>query len=838
MKIQEFIGNYLEKRLDDRKALLIYDPEGLYRNIIMALADDKITVVDGSASTIIGREKTLDAWCRLGQKDGDDMRLVVYLPIRKPFTESEQQENPYQIVALGGREFPAGDGESYQALCRQAAPDLAPQIDKLFDAGIPDFETVNNLIAGGANWPKLKTLLKAESAAEILVAIMAPSKRQESTLTSDSTWLPEFRQFLSAVLDCKLKTKSAKFPTVSTEVWRLLLFSEFAMDLPGPLPEALKDVPRAGEKFSNLVFAVCDNLRSSERHQQLYMEKAERMADELKIEHHMAGISKLGQRDTFAFEERVYLKVFVDAVFAADYEAAGRIAKHRARSIWVRHRGERQQLWTVADRALQLLVAAEDLMPEIKAADDKTDPIFELYCARFRRIDRLHRDFEQAVADAYGEFDVLEKLVEKARKQYFKAAESLQTRFLEAVQEEGWPVSGRIRHSEVFDRFVAPWLKERQKVAYFMVDALRYELAVELENELSSNWATGTTAVCAQLPTLTSVGMAALMPGADGKLTLVKDKEELVPHVNGEKVLVPKDRFRFMQKTYGDRCHMRDLDELVTKQRVKIPDTTQLLVIKTTDIDQFGEINPLEARRLIPRLTQKIIAAVNRTQKLGFDRAVIATDHGFVLFDDQQAGDGVLKPQGEWDMVKTRCLLGKCSVAEGVQAFGRNEVGIDGDFEDYVVPRSFGTFVKGSPYAHEGLSLQECVLPVISIDFGKQSPEPVNTNIDISLTYKGGATNKITTRRPMIEVSMFSAMFEETIEFQLEAYADKNLVGEIAASPYVNAATNMVAIRPGQAVKVPLKMEDDFHGNFEVRAVDPITRVNYATLKLKTDYMD
>ena len=90
----------------------------------------------------------------------------------------------------------------------------------------------------------------------------------------------------------------------------------------------------------------------------------------------------------------------------------------------------------------------------------------------------------------------------------------------------------------------------------------------------------------------------------------------------------------------------------------------------------------------------------------------------------------------------------------------------------------------------------------------------------------------------MIEVSMFSTMFDETIEFQLEAYSGKDVVGEVAASQYVNAATNMVTINPGQAIKVPLKMEDEFHGSFEVRATDPTTGVNYATLKLKTDYLD
>ena len=223
---------------------------------------------------------------------------------------------------------------------------------------------------------------------------------------------------------------------------------------------------------------------------------------------------------------------------------------------------------------------------------------------------------------------------------------------------------------------------------------------------------------------------------------------------------------------------------------------------------------------------------------MGFDRAILVTDHGFVLFNEQQAGDNVPKPDGEWEMVKSRCLLGKATVAENVQVFGKSDVGINGSFEDYVVPRTFGTFAKGNVYAHEGLSLQECVLPVISVDFGKKTAERISTKIDISLSYKGGATDKITTRRPMIEIAMFSALFEEIVEFELSAYANGEVVGEVAASPHVNPATNIVSINPGHALKIPLKMDDDFHGSFEVRATDPATRVNYATLKLKTDYVD
>lgn len=445
MKIQEFIASHIKKRLDDRKALLVYDPKGLYRKIVMDLADESVTVVDAGKSTIFGREAALNAWCRLGQNDDENFRLIIYLPTRKPFTERELQDNPYQIFALGGGEFPEGDGESYQALCRQAAPDLGPQIDQLFAAGVPEFETVNNLIAGGATWPKLKTLLKAESAAEILTAVMSPSDEQEKALLADQAWVAEFKQFLSAVLDCRLKTKSTKLPTITSELWRYVLFSEFNFDLPGSLPEALKDVPRAADHFSNLVYNVCENLRSSDRHQQQYMEMAEKVASELKLESHLAGVSDLGKRDTFAFEERFYLKVFVDAVFAGNYERAAEIRDHRNRSIWVRHKGERQQLWTVANRALLLLIACEDLKPDVDKIGATANTIFEFYCERFRRIDRLHRDFEQAVTDAFGELDVLEKVVDSARHSYLQVAEALQRQFTAVVKKEGWPVSGLVR---------------------------------------------------------------------------------------------------------------------------------------------------------------------------------------------------------------------------------------------------------------------------------------------------------------------------------------------------------------------------------------------------------
>lgn len=94
----------------------------------------------------------------------------------------------------------------------------------------------------------------------------------------------------------------------------------------------------------------------------------------------------------------------------------------------------------------------------------------------------------------------------------------------------------------------------------------------------------------------------------------------------------------------------------------------------------------------------------------------------------------------------------------------------------------------------------------------------------------------------MIEIVLFQEQIDlyraERLEFQLEAYAKGKVVGEAASCQHLDPSTNLVRIQLGQAIKVPLRMDDDFEGAFEVRAIDPRTQANFATLKLKTKYME
>ena len=256
------------------------------------------------------------------------------------------------------------------------------------------------------------------------------------------------------------------------------------------------------------------------------------------------------------------MRQYVKALQAENWGGAAEIADQRKESVWVKHT-ERGMLWTVAERARELLVAAGDLERDLAAVGKSTDELISFYTGRAYRLDQTHRELEKAVADTCGESDGVEELVDSARKRFRAMAELMQRRFVDCVVKEGWPTGGRLRATQVFDKCIAPLLDTRGKrVALFFVDALRFELAVALERQLSG-YACRLHSVCAQLPTITTVGMASLLPKADGNLILERDGDKLVPTLSGKTIRTPGDRFAYVQEFYGDRTMLLDLDDLI-----------------------------------------------------------------------------------------------------------------------------------------------------------------------------------------------------------------------------------------------------------------------------------
>ena len=92
---------------------------------------------------------------------------------------------------------------------------------------------------------------------------------------------------------------------------------------------------------------------------------------------------------------------------------------------------------------------------------------------------------------------------------------------IEALVAANFELRGVPHQSDAFSTFVAP-RSSRGKTAYVLVDALRYEMGRELVAGLGEGYEVELVPVVAQLPTITEVGMSAVLPGTEKGMELVK----------------------------------------------------------------------------------------------------------------------------------------------------------------------------------------------------------------------------------------------------------------------------------------------------------------------------
>lgn len=836
----------LVRRLKRRSVLVIYDKDRRYRDLCRSLAGDTVAVVDASDSSIESREAAARAFFSLIHAPGESgpTELLIYVPAGPPLTDEDRQADPFAAYAAAGAMFPDGDGDDYLSLCLKAKPDFGTEIRSLFEQdGSPSFALIDN-IGGGLKWPTLRTVLGAESTADILFALLQPSPKQKTAVDATEAWDSEARQLLKAALGLKLVTRGKTWDSIATELWRFLLFSEFAFDLPGSLPPALADVPRAPEAARTLVEDLCDRLRNDARTRPHYVEHAGQIETDLGLPEHCRGLKDLGKRDTFPFEERVVLGTAV-AAFESDRLDDIRVIldSHRG-SVWI-GKGESQAQWDLLEAALRLAESCDDALRQIDDHSRSLDSLVGFYASSLCEVDRLQREFEQARADMISTDGDMSGAIEQARDRYRKLAGKMASLFTRHLETAGWPASGLLANADVFDRIVQPMLNESsRRVACILVDALRYELGVALHAQLAETDQAELQPACAQLPTVTPVGMASLLPGAGSGLRLARDGDGLAVMLGDQRLGGVGHRMEVLRTRFGDRFAEMKLSDYVNAKKNPVPETVNLLVLRSTEIDIHLESSPETTLGLIHQTLKSIRFAIHKLKgqekdkdkdkTRGFDDVVIVTDHGFFLNAHAEAGDVCAVPPGSWVRVHDRCLLGEGSGDANNFAIAADKVGIRGDFARFAGPRSMTAYRRGASYFHGGASLQEAVVPVLTIRLRQAKPAP---KTKVLLSYKDGA-KRITTRLPVVSLVMETGdLFHEDVEVLIEAHDRKGtVVGEAKPGGAVNAATGTIGLKPVQPVQVTVRMNPDYQGKFTLKALNPQTMTAYDALDLETDY--
>lgn len=839
MNIAEFIQyKILLPRLQKAGCLVVYDPDGHYQNLCNTLADEKLIVVDVSKSSIESRIAVIQGLRDVVEKQLTGM--LVYIPKKAPQSDEEKQSDPFAPIAAAGSIFPEGDGDNFESICLKAKPDHATAIRAIFEQdALPSFAVID-AIGGGLGWPNLRALLMVESARDILHSLLVPNDAQRAALKSSDNWIAEAQDLLANSIGLTLKTRVKTWESIADELWRFVLFSEFVFDLPDSLPLNLADVPRAEVHAKPLIEDLCDRIRNDRRTQSVYIDRAEEIEKGLDLIKLFEGWSDLGDRDTFPFEERTFLNRAIEFILRSDITQVRNIFERHQQSVWT-GKGETRAQWDLIRSATELLQTCDDMERLLLENARNLEALVSFYITQLREVDRLHREFEQAVSD-YDWQDtrgVMTPVKSQVRKQYGKLVEKVQLIFTRHVEQRGWPLAGHLSNADVFDRIVAPKLqKNGHKVAYFMIDALRYELGVELERQLVEDGLVEVQAAMAQLPSITPVGMASLLPGAGQQLHIKNDQQSLLPMLGELVVNTVAQRMDVFRKKYGQRFEEGRLEDFV-RGRFDLSPETDLLVLRAVEIDSHFENHPDTAPAEIMNALKRIRVAIHKLKERGFHEVVIATDHGFFMNTHAGVGDVCNKLSGNnWISIHDRCALGD-GVSDGNHlVVSAEKMGIRGDFAKFAAPYSLASYRSGLLYYHGGISLQESVVPVITMQL-KASNQPILHKASVVMSYKNGA-KFITTRMPVIDLAVETAdMFsvENDFEILLEAHDSKGeVVGEAKVGGVVNPATGSLSLKPGDKVQVTMKMQMDFEGKFKIKALNPATYTVYCQLDLATDY--
>ena len=745
-----------QKLRDGSSSLRIWlDTDGVYSDFVERLEGnffaDVISFKGSYIETILALE---------GKAEGlDPEPLLLHLPGHTPDTV---RETPLLEIYRSGINFQ----KNLQTLVKEAAAGVVPP--EIIQSEVPSLQTFeqaevwleNAITRTGAepapnfDMPPDDFVYKLFRAPEQILGRPISSDDHDALLdywSLKTGMLPSIREEL-------------KYRSLEARVVGWLLLVEYVFDLKRE-PKGVLSSVREQRVFESVctqcLTRVRDSFPKAYREIALEIEAWAPLSDDLTD----GEAGDLGKIDTFSGEDERLLKTSLSCLKDREWQQPTTWARQRlkARSIWLRSDPEREKLWRYVLACAELGRLTETTDAALSSCHDHHEAL-KFYTTKFHRVDRAHREVEQLYDSlrVHGDMTGINMARDCVRTAYHAWSDLLSRGFNKLCQRLGFLPSPELQQRNLYEDVVHPLVQQSEKTAYFMVDALRYEMATELEERLAGGELTSTlNARFAELPTETKVGMNALAPVArDGRLTLTRPFEGFT--YDNFTVNSPKQRFRAMghrsldagKKDNKTPTHFT-LKELLTEgggeisARIK---KSRMIVVTSGEIDVAGEKDLGFAT--FDDTLGKIASAVRALHNAGVTTFVLASDHGFGVTNP--ASVPISYHNGE---PTRRYVLtdGGASVCKDALTVPLRELSYQGVDKVLVLSwdgRAFNCPGKSAEtFYHGGNSLQERVIPVLVLQY-----------IDRRRTARSSYEIAVTNINTMPTLAQFSLIVKETAE--------------------------------------------------------------------------
>jgi hypothetical protein len=748
--VTEHLISLVERQVADYRIVLWYDPERHYAKFVEPL-ELAGTHIARFTDSFFALRHEIEPFLS-GPEPG---RLLVYVPLN-------QQQTHDALIEAG-----AAGAVMRLSLAVLARDALTPYVgvsngaalEKEVEAGKLSLEDLDRLDLGeGITKGVVAVILGSGNVQDIALRFLSGEQYDAEIASKNAN--AELALLLNNGFEANLS--AADTPgEMRHALARHALATEFICSLSGARPESLSAVKAAENAAAR---KACVALVAEWRNRQdlsvSYAKLADAVGAQLQLSRPELPLALIAESQTFREGERILCSAVTAALLGEPGEELVAIAQNRQSSFWSEYLPDVQAQWALIAVAGQLLLEARRLEGEIKGTNGSASAWIAAYTAGDRPwclLDTHHRHLERR----YHNFDFrpgdddeqLTQLVAKARHRYMEIGGMLSDKFLQRLRDDRFRTQV-LSQSDIYERKVRPEL-EAKKTAYVWVDALRFEMGRELAQSLGEDFEVSCEPAIAAVPTITEIGMAALLPGHE-KHVAATSSGKLALNIDGILVKDRKDRIALLQtRTDGDALAIK-LEDLLPKAKKKVEESVRnakLILMTSQEIDELCEGDNVPfARSRMDSILHDLHRAFRVLASLGVQRFIVAADHGYIFGEDLDQSMKVDPPHGETIGLHRRVWIGRGGEASDSFLRARlQDFGLGSDLE-IATPWGFGGFkVVGGAKAffHGGLSLQELVIPVLTLIPRQASAAERGARFDWALV---PGSQKISTRFFSVQV--------------------------------------------------------------------------------------
>lgn len=522
-----------------------------------------------------------------------------------------------------------------------------------------------------------------------------------------------------------------------------------------------------------------NSLRYDVRTQDVITTLASRAADALDVQ------SKIEHRD---YRELAKITIFEDVDRKVVVELAAAVAtqsttprevadivRQRQESLWA---AKYAKLYQAIQSASELLAAIAGLPHVIASAALG----LEKYQSDWFRVDQHYRWFTYAhqAADFQKPLEALKTEVDKQyTNKFLYDFGGLWQQALEPMSE--WKSAALAPQAKFFDRHVAPVVKDgRTKAVVIISDGMRYEIAEELASLIrgENRFDASLSAVLGSLPSYTQLGMASLLPQSSLEL----DPNALPVLADGKPTNGTANRDKVLQTVKGHAITAAEVLAMPGSELRELYTRHQIFYVYHDRIDAAGDKAPTERTvfEAAEETLRELLILVKKWTNANATNIVITADHGFLYQDIplEQAYYVSETPQGDAvTKINRRYVLGRSlKPSPSFMKFTSAQAGLVGDLE-IQIPKSIHRIPQpgaGTRYVHGGASLQEIVVPVVTVNKKRKSDiRPVNVDLMPE-------TDKITTGQLAVKLLQREAVTDKVQprQIRLGLYVGDTLISD------------------------------------------------------------